>query len=69
MTDDSLQPIQPIHLRLDSKEINASPGSVTRISLFITNQGPSEDFFEVSAQGIPLAWVSIAAPVVRIPAG
>jgi len=69
MTDDPLQAKQPPLVRLVSKEIKALPGGVTRTSLFITNQGQAEDFFEVSAQGIPLAWVSIATPVVRISAG
>ncbi|OGO40875.1 MAG: hypothetical protein A2W36_02265 [Chloroflexi bacterium RBG_16_58_14] len=69
MPDEPLQPNQPLLLRLDSKEVNALPGRVTRTSLFITNLGQSEDFFEVSIQGIPLAWVSITTPVIKIPTG
>jgi len=69
MANDPFQPVQPLLVRLDSKEVNALPGSVTKMSLFITNQGQSEEFFEVSAQGIPLAWVSITTPVIRISTG
>ena len=59
----------PIALQLADTNYSVVPGNRVTIALGLVNQGEAEDYFEISVRGIPLDWISIANPVVRLGAG
>ena len=59
----------PIEIKLAETNYSVVPGDRVAIHLEVVNKGESEDYFEVSLRGIPLDWVSIANPVVKLGPG
>ncbi len=59
----------PVQLKLADTKYSVVPGNRITIPLGLVNNGESEDHFEISVRGIPLDWVSIATPVVRLNPG
>lgn len=58
-----------IIIQIPEKKYSVIPGSQVPIPLTLINQGREEDFFEISVRGIPLEWISLPDPVVRLSAG
>ncbi len=59
----------PIKLQLVEKNYSVVPDNRVTIPIGLVNQGDEEDHFEVSVRGIPLDWVSVETPVVRLNPG
>jgi uncharacterized membrane protein len=59
----------PLKLQLEETHYSVVPDSRVTILIGLVNQGDEEDHFEVSVRGIPLDWVSIETPVVRLNPG
>jgi hypothetical protein len=56
----------PFVVKLAETNYSVVPGNRVSIRLGLVNTGEAEDHFEISVRGIPLDWVSIATPVVRL---
>ncbi len=69
MSDQPSKKPSKISLQVEAIEFPVIPGSSTTIDIFLQNLGESEDFFELSAYGVPSAWVTIPNPVVRLAPG
>jgi hypothetical protein len=71
MTDNSTENNNqnPVGVQVQDTQYSVIPGNIVTIPVTLTNQGEEEDYFEISARGIPLDWVSIATPVVQLSAG
>jgi uncharacterized integral membrane protein len=71
MTDNSTDNTNqnPVSVQLQETQYSVVPGNRVTIPVTLMNQGGEEDHFEISARGIPLDWVSIPTPVVRLSAG
>jgi hypothetical protein len=59
----------PIELILKDENYSVVPGNRVIIPLSLVNNSESEDHFEISVRGIPLDWISIAAPVIKLSPG
>ncbi len=59
----------PIKLQLAETQYSVVPENRVTIPIGLVNQGAEEDHFEISVRGIPLDWISIATPVVRLSPG
>jgi uncharacterized membrane protein len=59
----------PIKLQLAETQYSVVPENRVTIPIGLVNQGGEEDHFEISVRGIPLDWISIATPVVRLNPG
>lgn len=59
----------PIGVKITEKRYSVIPGNQVTIPVTLVNQGSDEDFLEISVRGIPLDWVSIPDPVLRMKAG
>ena len=59
----------PVKLQLTETKFSVVPENKVTIPVRFVNQGAEEDYFEVSVRGIPLDWVSIETPVVRVKPG
>ena len=59
----------PVGVQLQERQFSVVPGNRVTIPVTLINQGGEEDHFEISTRGIPLDWVSIPTPVVRLSAG
>ena len=59
----------PVGVQLQERQFSVVPGNRVTIPVTLINQGGEEDHFEVSTRGIPLDWVSMPTPVVRLNAG
>jgi TolB protein len=55
-----------INVQLKESQYPVVPGNRVSVPVVITNQGEIEDHFEISVRGIPLDWVIIETPVVRL---
>ena len=69
MSDQPSKKPSSISIQAEASEFPVIPGSSTTINIFIQNQGAVDDYFELSAFGIPSAWVTIPTPVVRLSPG
>ena len=56
-------------VKVTKTDYSVVPGNRISIPLGLVNAGEAEDHFEISVRGIPLDWVSIANPVVRLSPG
>ena len=59
----------PVGVQLQERQFSVVPGNRVTRPVTLINQGGEEDHFEISTRGIPLDWVSIPTPVVRLSAG
>lgn len=59
----------PISVQLKETNFSVVPENRVTVPVVIENSGEQEDHFEVSIRGIPLDWVDIGTPVVRLKAG
>jgi Tol biopolymer transport system component len=58
-----------INVQLRESQYSVVPENRVTVPVVIVNQGEVEDHFEISLRGIPLDWVSIETPVVRLNPG
>ena len=58
-----------VGVQVASQSLSVALGGTVNVSLVLLNQGSSEDFFELSALGIPNKWVFMPEPVVRLAPG
>jgi Tol biopolymer transport system component/uncharacterized membrane protein len=56
-------------LRVEPAELKAMPGSQVKIQLTISNRSQEAEPLELSVQGVPTSWVSLATPVITVPGG
>ena len=59
----------PINVQLSESQYSVVPENRVTVPVVIENQGAQDDHFEVSLRGIPLDWVDIGTPVVRLGGG
>ena len=59
----------PIKLQIAETQYSVVPENRVTIPIGLVNQGGEEDHFEISVRGIPLDWISITTPVVRLSPG
>jgi hypothetical protein len=59
----------PINVQLKESQYSVVPENRVTVPVEIENLSEQEDHFEVSLRGIPLDWVDIGTPVVRLGAG
>jgi hypothetical protein len=58
-----------VGIALELREYPVVPGGSVEISVTIMNLGTEEDHFELAVRGVPLSWISVPTPVVRLAAG
>jgi TolB protein len=56
----------PIGAQIPEKRYSVIPGNQVAIPITLENRGSEEDYFEISVRGIPLEWISIPDPVLRL---
>ncbi|MGW8144340.1 MAG: hypothetical protein ACWGN2_08075 [Anaerolineales bacterium] len=59
----------PINVKLREMQYSVVPENRVTVPLVVENSGDQDDHFEISLRGIPLDWVDIGTPVVRLKAG
>jgi hypothetical protein len=55
-----------ISAAMDTSQFHVVPGSSAIFEVLLTNQGVSEDTFQLSVEGIPVSWVSSPTPALRL---
>lgn len=58
-----------IIVKIPESKYSVIPGSKVSIPITLTNQGSQDDYFEISIRGIPLDWITLSNPVVRLKPG
>lgn len=59
----------PIEIKIAETNFSVVPGNRVTVIAGLVNKSESEDHFEISMRGIPLDWISIEPPVVRLSPG
>jgi len=60
---------QQVAIQVGSTDLTVAPGSAVVVPLFLHNTSLADGPFELTVGGIPSNWVSVPAPVIRLPAG
>ncbi len=58
-----------IGVLMEATQFVVNPGTVVTILIVLLNQGLTEDYFKLSVSGVPVNWVSSAAPVTHLQPG
>ncbi|PWB49591.1 MAG: hypothetical protein C3F13_19550 [Anaerolineales bacterium] len=58
-----------IGVSLSSIQFSAAPGDTVTIPIILVNRGLQKDTFRLGVEGIPLSWVSTAAPLTSLEPG
>lgn len=56
-------------IQLPAGQYSVAPGNSLSVPVTLQYVGPAADHFEVTVRGIPLNWVSVSPPVIRLGAG
>jgi TolB protein len=67
--DESTRPYRIVDIQLLSDQFRVALGSSLELPFAIHNRAGTEDYFEISVQGIPLGWVLMDMPVMFLAAG
>jgi hypothetical protein len=58
-----------VSIQIESTALTVAPGSSVTVRLFIHNQSPADEVFELTVRGIPSNWLSVPSPAIRLAAG
>ncbi len=58
-----------VSIQIDSTDWSVAPGSSVTVRLFVHNQSPADEVFELAVRGIPSNWLSVPSPAIRLAAG
>lgn len=67
--DETTRPYRAVDVRLSQDEYSVTLGEQVIVRFSVTNRGDQEDYFDISVQGIPSAWLVLDLPVIRLTAG
>jgi hypothetical protein len=62
-------PFRPVEIQLDANTFSIAPGGSTPIPFALINHTVSEDYFDITIQGIPANWVLLDMPVLHLGSG